>query len=307
MKVFERDDGTKIEVIPGFRERTLAYRRAISPRAHWMDDDYAQAAAKKRKRFQRIAEKARSFNAVVSGGRVLDVGCGDASNCLLFAESGAAQVDGIDLNVALFAEDEKGERIRQLARKLMNVGSSENVSDQLATRGVTISKMDATQMSFPDGTFDFVMSRSAMEHVRPLDAALREVARVTRPGGLIYLSIDPFYWVRGCHKRGVVDIPWAHARLTLSEFRRFVTAYEGEATALQRFERLDTLNRLTLSTWKERIAAMDCDILEWADDVSAIGQDTLREHPEVLSTLLPDITERDLLHERIRVWLKRRA
>jgi ubiquinone/menaquinone biosynthesis C-methylase UbiE len=189
----------------------------------------------------------------------------------------------------------------------MGVAPSEDVSSQLAARGVTLSKMDATQMSFPDGRFDFVMSRSAMEHVRPLDAALREVARVTRPGGLIYLSIDPFYWVRGCHKRGVVDIPWAHARLTLSEFRRFVTAYEGEATALQRFERLDTLNRLTLSNWKERITAMGCDILEWTEDASVIGQDTLREHPDVLSTLLPEITERDLLHERIRVWLQRRA
>jgi hypothetical protein len=32
----------------------------------------------------------------------------------------------------------------------------------------------------------------------------------------------------------------------------------------------------------------------------------LRQHPDVLSTLLAEVTERDLLHERIRVWLRRR-
>jgi SAM-dependent methyltransferase len=304
MKFFERDDGTPIEIIPGFRERTLNYRRAISPRAEWSDTQYAEAAVKKRKRFQRIADKAKTFLPSLTGISVLDVGCGDASNCVLFAEAGAACVTGIDLDVALFAQTDKGERARRLVSGLLNVPQN-TLEAALAERNVSLQRMDATRMSFADASFDVVMSRSAMEHVRPAEEALREIARVTRPGGLIYLSIDPFYWLRGCHKRGVVDIPWAHARLTLSEFSRFVSSSEGEAKAVQRTERLETLNRFTAAQWEERIRALNWTVLVWQEDPSPAGETALQSHPQVLSTLLPGVTERDLRCERIRVWIRR--
>jgi ubiquinone/menaquinone biosynthesis C-methylase UbiE len=167
--------------------------------------------------------------------------------------------------------------------------------------------MDATQMTFADGTFDFAMSRSAMEHVRPLEKALSEIVRVSKPGGLIYLCVDPFYWVRGCHKRGVVDIPWAHARLTLAEFHRFVSESEGAEAANKRSERIETLNRLTLDEWKSAIATTGCAILEWTEDFSSFGEGLLAENPDLPATLLPGVTQCDLLHERIKVWLRRRA
>jgi ubiquinone/menaquinone biosynthesis C-methylase UbiE len=305
MKFFQRDDGTKIQVVPGFRERTLAYRRAVSPREHWTEEDYAAATAKKRKRFQRILEKAASFGFELSGRSVLDVGCGDGSNCLLFGVSGAGHVHGIDLSLPLFAETEKGERARRVASKLIAARSAEELSREIVRLGVVFENMDATRMSFVDGSFDFVMSRSAMEHVRPVEAALREIVRVTKPGGLICLSIDPFYWLRGCHKRGVVDIPWAHARLTLPEYSRFVSLYEDDARAAQRHERLETLNRLTLADWRASIEAVACEVLEWTEDLSEMGQEELKQHSEVASTLLPGVTQRDLLRERIRVWLRR--
>jgi len=305
MRFFERDDGTAIEVVPGYRDRVLNYRRGFSPRESWGDHDYAEAAARRRRRFERIARDVRTFGPSLPLHRVLDVGCGDASNCILFAESGVSQVVGIDLDLSLFADTEKGRRTRRLAAALAGVPGSGNVREDLARRGVTLEHMDATRMSLPDATFDFVMSRSAMEHVRPAEAALREIVRVTRPGGLIYLGIDPFYWLRGCHKRGVADIPWAHARLTLGEYQRFVSLYEGPAKAAQRHERLETLNRFTLEQWHEKIRAMGCVELQWLEDASAVGQEHLRERPEVLKTLLPGVAERDLLHERIHVWLRR--
>ena len=49
---------------------------------------------------------------------------------------------------------------------------------------------------------------------------------------MIYHSIDPFYWLKGCHKEGMVDIPWAHARLTPAEYRRFVCEREGTSSCL---------------------------------------------------------------------------
>src|SRR5439155_1465900 len=100
-----------------------------------------------------------------------------------------------------------------------------------------------------------LVSRSAMEHIAPVERALAEMARVVRPGGVIHLRVDPYFWLRGCHKRGLVDIPWAHARMTLEDFRRFVTESEGAAMAATRCARLQTLNRLTLGQWRSLIGA----------------------------------------------------
>jgi SAM-dependent methyltransferase len=304
MTYFTRDDGVKIQIVDGFRERILGYRRALSPREAWSAADYAEAIRKKRKRFRRLVRQARALGFELKGQRVLDVGCGDASTCVLFAQNGAT-VDGIDLQPLLLNEDEKGGRARGFVAQLLELPGPEQLPAALNQLPIRVQRMDATAMRFADATFDFVMSRSAMEHVRPLEKTLSEIVRITRPGGLIYLSIDPFYWVRGCHKRGVVDIPWAHARLTSPEFHRFVSETEGEAVARKRVERWETLNRLTLAQWRERIAAIGCAVLEWTEDFSAVGETILHEHPDVSSTLLPGVSERDLLHERIKVWLRR--
>src|SRR5882724_7280871 len=118
MNFFTRDDGAQIQVVKGFRERALSYRSAVTPREEWSDADYAEAAAKKRKRFQRIADKARAFGFEQKMGRVLDVGRGDASNCLLFAGAGA-HVNGIDLQLLLLQDGAKGERTRRFAAHLI--------------------------------------------------------------------------------------------------------------------------------------------------------------------------------------------
>jgi hypothetical protein len=51
---------------------------------------------------------------------------------------------------------------------------------------------------------------------------------------------------------------------------------------------------------------MDCEVLALAERPSTIGAQVLAEHPEVLETLLPEVTEQDLLCERIEVWLRKK-
>jgi ubiquinone/menaquinone biosynthesis C-methylase UbiE len=165
--------------------------------------------------------------------------------------------------------------------------------------------MDATAMSFQDGTFDIVISRSAMEHFTPVEGALSEMVRVVRPGGIVYLGIDPFFWIRGCHKRGVVDLPWAHARLSLDDYRRFVAETEGEALADERRLRLETLNRLTIRQWRSMMEDTGCEILEWVTDPSPLGKSMLVERPEIEQTLLPGVDREDLLSERVSVVLRK--
>jgi hypothetical protein len=111
---------------------------------------------------------------------------------------------------------------------------------------------------------------------------------------------------RGCHKRGIVDIPFAHARLSLDDYRRFLADTEGEELAATRGKRLETLNRFTVREWRRAIESRPWEVPEWREDHSEVGAAALREHPQVLDSLLPDIEEKDLLTERIKVWLRRR-
>ncbi|MEB2343612.1 MAG: class I SAM-dependent methyltransferase [Deltaproteobacteria bacterium] len=50
---------------------------------------------------------------------------------------------------------------------------------------------DLARLSFPDAAFDVVVCNEVFEHVPALDAALGEIARVLRPGGVL-LATFPF-------------------------------------------------------------------------------------------------------------------
>jgi SAM-dependent methyltransferase len=267
---FVRADGRPVRVVPGFRERVLGYRPTTTPRPEWTPEEYARAADKKLERARRLVAEVARRHTAVEGGRVLDVGCGDGINCLVMAHVAHARVVGADLRLPLFR----------------------------------FTRADATSLPFPDDSFDVLLSRSALEHIVPVERALAEMARVTRAGGVIHHAVDPYYWLRGCHKRGVVDIPWAHARLSLEDFQRFVTESEGAAVAAKRCSRLQTLNRLTLAQWRAAVEAGPFDILEWTEEPSAFAAQLLDENPDVIDTLASGVEPRDLVIGRLEFWLR---
>src|SRR5712691_8337535 len=237
---------------------------------------------------------------------VLDVGCGDGINCLLVGLQSVRRAVGIDLELPLFESGERGERTRRLASTILEkLALGGDLDDVLSRRPVRFATMDVTLMTFPDDSFDLLISRSAMEHIRPVEKALTEMARVVRPGGLIHHSIDPYFWLRGCHKTGLVDIPWAHARLSLEEFRRFVTESEGESIAAKRCQRLETLNRFTLRQWLTRIEAGPFETLEWKEERSSLAEELLEKHPDVVDTLLDGVERPELVQGGIEVWLRK--
>lgn len=48
---------------------------------------------------------------------------------------------------------------------------------------------DASALPYPAGSFRTVVSNCVLEHVRDIDGALREIARVLQPGGRLYFSV----------------------------------------------------------------------------------------------------------------------
>ena len=89
--------------------------------------------------------------------RVLDVGCGDGQVSRLAAKLGA-EVVGID-----------------------PTWNCVSVANQRG--GGVFARAGAAQLPFADGTFDAVIACLVFEHIRDVDNAIAEVARVLQPGG----------------------------------------------------------------------------------------------------------------------------
>jgi len=69
-----------------------------------------------------------------------------------------------------------------------------------------IRRIEDGRIPFDDASFDFVINNQVMEHVEDLDAVLREIARVLKPGGIV-LSLFPD---RGVWREGHCGIPLLH-------------------------------------------------------------------------------------------------
>jgi SAM-dependent methyltransferase len=109
---------------------------------------------------------------VRAGHWVLDAGCGEGRHCFGCLERGA-HVVGLDLDFGSLRDASK--RLRGRARELGRTGE--------------MVQGDAFHLPFADATFDRVICSEVMEHVHDYRGAARELARVTRPGGRVAVTI----------------------------------------------------------------------------------------------------------------------
>jgi len=116
---------------------------------------------------------------VTLGGRVLDAGCGGGGMPLSLAEE-ADRVVGIDL----------APRFRDAGRRLASERGLANLH---------FAQADGQALPFADASFDLVFSHAVIEHVADAARYLRELARVLRPGGRMYLSTAPYLSFAGAH------------------------------------------------------------------------------------------------------------
>jgi SAM-dependent methyltransferase len=96
------------------------------------------------------------------GLRVLEIGCGMGTDGAQFAKAGAIYT-GIDLTDAAV----------ELARKRF----------QLSGLKGEFRVADAERLDFPDASFDLVYSHGVLHHTPDIEAAVREIHRVLKPGG----------------------------------------------------------------------------------------------------------------------------
>ncbi len=77
------------------------------------------------------------------------------------------------------------ERIAQFARTARGIDLSPGMLDKARERGLEVREGSVTSLPFADGSFDVTCSFKVLAHVPDIGAALSEMARVTRPGGVV--------------------------------------------------------------------------------------------------------------------------
>ena len=111
----------------------------------------------------------RRLLAPTPGMRLLEVGCGRGHLLRRVQDQGIDAI-GIDVNP--------------------------EAAEIAVTRNVR--SMSATDLEFPDASFDQVYSMHAIEHIPDAEAAIAEMSRVVRPGGSVML-VYPAEPVRGLY------------------------------------------------------------------------------------------------------------
>ncbi len=81
------------------------------------------------------------------------------------------------------------ERLDALARSAHGVDLSPGMIRRAHERGLDVSLASVTALPFADESFDVVCSFKVLAHVPDLGLALREAARVTRPGGHVVVEL----------------------------------------------------------------------------------------------------------------------
>jgi SAM-dependent methyltransferase len=165
-------------------------------------------------------------------GRILNVGCGTGGFNLVAGEAGLRAV-GVDADA---------EAIAICALKREKAGGA-------------FVRAAAERLPFPDGVFDVVYCFSAIEHVESVEDSVREMVRVTRPGGRIYVHTPSAWsWYEGHYK--LLWVPFLPAALG-----RLYLRLRGRPTAY-----LASLRRLTPAALRRAFARAGVEELRFHDD-----------------------------------------
>ena len=137
-----------------------------------------------------------------------------------------------------------GEFVKLLAEKLLRHGQ------RMAIDRFEIHVTDAMCLMYRDDWFDFICSVNAFEHIPDPSAALREMARVLKPGGVAYISFDPIWTAdTGSHFSYRIPEPWAHLVLSDDEFTGRLRDIGAEQWEIDDF--LRAMNRVRLGRYEE--------------------------------------------------------
>ncbi len=136
------------------------------------------------------------------GTRLLDLGCGAGRHAFESARRGA---DVVALDT------DRGE----LAQVAAIAAAMAEAGEITAATAIRPAAGDATRMPFADDSFDIVIAAEVLEHIPADQAAMTEIARVLRPGGIAALTVPSWLPERICWllSDDYHNVPGGHVRI----------------------------------------------------------------------------------------------
>jgi ubiquinone/menaquinone biosynthesis C-methylase UbiE len=177
------------------------------------------------------------------GRTVLDFGCGDGATTLGVAHGVEASIVGVDLFKTYL-------RLPELAKHNLGI-------EELPGNIAFVQNTLGAPFPFTADSVDLIFSWSVFEHLADVKGTLSEFSRITRPGGAIFIQIEPLYFSPfGSHLQRLVKEPWAHLIHDEDEFAGMVQSAtdnvpEGEKDMLYRTHEFDEVKRHLLGEYRK--------------------------------------------------------
>ena len=152
-----------------------------------------QELAYQQKWANRVANIAQIYNSK----NILEVGCGNglAALSLTGTHREISAVDIVDIRAARVKQSEVRFSIGDVCKRL----------------------------PYEDNTFDLLFSINSFEHFEQPDAAFRELIRVVRPDGLLFLAFSPIYYSPwGLHASRRLGMPYPQLLFSPSTIQQYV-------------------------------------------------------------------------------------
>lgn len=200
--------------------QTSIFTRDVTPKA---ENDY--------KVFQMFKEAVYPYVGNIYGKTILDIGCGRLYPLSLLFKSQGNSVIGIDISyirasepfylkyfmslvrggIMHFGQDVLYLILHKSRRYYQTLGHLSGFN--LEHRSLDIRQMNALKMSFPDESFDMVISNAVLEHIVNVPQVITEIHRVLQREGIVCMRIDCFASPSGGHNPNWEKMPpWYHLR-----------------------------------------------------------------------------------------------
>lgn len=129
-----------------------------------------------------------NLSELITGKRVIDIGCANGMESLALLEIGAFEVIGIDIRI----DPEKSNLLKQ----------------EYPDKRYELEIMDAVSMTFESESFDSAVTCGSFEHFLYPETVLKECKRVIKTGGRIFLTSGVWSHPWGAHMMFFTKVPW---------------------------------------------------------------------------------------------------